>query len=182
MWKKLKENRWYRKLKEWEQDRTLCRTRWGWGFGPAVRQIAEWMNVKCKVIIWFDTVLLFRCLPGRANEDHGRLYPRYPVSGTRSEDRSSKHETRHVPKSIETNSRTELSIHAKGGSKYPHINGTLSLFFNLLAVDESPRRRNITASLVMAFWIRLSWVWCCHHRRLQYHREVAPLHENSFHL
>lgn len=138
------------------------------------------MNVKGKVIIWLDTGMLFRCLPGQANEDHGRLYSRYPVSGTRPE--ADLPNTKQYIHPIQPNSRTELSIHAKGGSKYPHINGTLSLFFNLLAVDESPRRRNITASLVMVFWIRLSWVRCCHHRRLEYHREVAPLHENSFHL
>ena len=54
-------------------------------------------------------------------------------------------------KKQDINSRSELSIHAKCGSKYPHINRTLSLFFNLLAVDESPRRRNVTASLVMVF-------------------------------
>ena len=37
----LKENRRYWKLKEEALDRTLCRTRFGRGYGPVVRQTAE---------------------------------------------------------------------------------------------------------------------------------------------
>jgi hypothetical protein len=37
----LKEKRRYWKLKEESLDRTLCRTRFGRGYGPVVRQTAE---------------------------------------------------------------------------------------------------------------------------------------------
>jgi hypothetical protein len=42
-------------------------------------------------------------------------------------------------RSIATNLRTELRIRAKGCTKYRHINGTLLLFFSLLAADESAK-------------------------------------------
>jgi hypothetical protein len=41
----LKEKRRCCKLKEEALDRTLWRTRFGRGYGPVVRQTAEWMNV-----------------------------------------------------------------------------------------------------------------------------------------
>jgi hypothetical protein len=34
------------KLKEEALDCTMCRARFGRGFGPSVRQTAKWMNVK----------------------------------------------------------------------------------------------------------------------------------------
>jgi hypothetical protein len=43
-----KEKRRYWKLKEEALDRTLWRTRFGWGYGPVVSdyRMNEWMNVK----------------------------------------------------------------------------------------------------------------------------------------
>jgi hypothetical protein len=40
----LKERRGYSHLKEKALDRTMWRARFGRGFGPVVRQTAEWMN------------------------------------------------------------------------------------------------------------------------------------------
>ena len=42
----LKERRGYSHLKEESLDHTMSRARFGRGFGPVVRQTAEWMNVK----------------------------------------------------------------------------------------------------------------------------------------
>jgi hypothetical protein len=42
----LKEKRRYWKLKEEALDRTLSRTRFGRGYGPVVRQTAEWMKIE----------------------------------------------------------------------------------------------------------------------------------------
>ena len=42
----LKDRRRYSHLKEEALDRTMWRHRFGWGFGPVVRQNTEWMNVK----------------------------------------------------------------------------------------------------------------------------------------
>jgi hypothetical protein len=41
----LKEKRRYWKLKDEALDRTLWRTRFGRGYGPVLRQTAEWMNI-----------------------------------------------------------------------------------------------------------------------------------------
>jgi hypothetical protein len=40
----LKERRGYSHLKEEALDRTIWRARFGRGFGPVVRQTAEWVN------------------------------------------------------------------------------------------------------------------------------------------
>jgi hypothetical protein len=53
----LKEKRRYWKLKEEALDRTLCRTRFGRGCGPVVRQTAEWINV-FRIGSQFDSWLL----------------------------------------------------------------------------------------------------------------------------
>jgi hypothetical protein len=42
----LKERRGYSYLKEEALDRTMCRARFGRGFGPVVRQTAKLMNIK----------------------------------------------------------------------------------------------------------------------------------------
>jgi hypothetical protein len=40
----LEETRGYWKLKEEAPDRTLWRTRFGWGYGPVVEHTAEWLE------------------------------------------------------------------------------------------------------------------------------------------
>ena len=42
-----RERRGYSHLKEEALDRTVWRARFGRGFGPVVRQTAEWMNDEC---------------------------------------------------------------------------------------------------------------------------------------
>jgi hypothetical protein len=44
-------------LKEEALDRTQWRTRFGSGYGPVVRQTAEWMKVLCLISDTSDTVV-----------------------------------------------------------------------------------------------------------------------------
>jgi hypothetical protein len=45
----LKETRGYKKLKQEAQDRTVWTTRFGRGYGPVLRQTAEWMNLEIQI-------------------------------------------------------------------------------------------------------------------------------------
>jgi hypothetical protein len=65
----LKETSGYRKLEDESLDRFLWRTRFGRGYGPVVRQTAEWMNEWMNVLYSPVMWLTVSC-PTSRNEKH----------------------------------------------------------------------------------------------------------------